>query len=452
MMGIRELVLVPAAAAVLTACGGQAVQPVQTIDEVPSAVRAIAEEPVRWEMSLDLDFDLDEIAAAIDTVDLLAGDGGEGERDLIEAVRRAREVVDTIRRVSVSGAMDAEGGSLLALNVDGEPVAETAVSEHGWSSWSTMTGPWQMLEEGPIPVEMYLRVDPDRLGAFVVDVDDGTSQQDVDAFLARLFDNPVGTLANDPDASLDDLVAHLQQLPAEAREQAGIDDPQQVADEIGAVLDAVLAGEWVGLVGDYDMAGALEAAGIDPDELRRQFEEAGMEQPEPFDPDAFVELGEQAIEYRDLQVGDDGRATVVADLDVAAAVTGFLDLMAEYDTTGMFSAMIDQLHLEPGTMSELEGVAELTLVGDDLVEVRTDLLQLATVIADVNPEVTDAEVAELRDTLTGLDTTRMWLTIRYHDHGAVDPILDPIDATTLDVGLLTGLATASMAEAAPPQP
>ncbi len=184
----------------------------------------------------------------------------------------------------------------------------------------------------------------------------------------------------------------------------------------------------------------------------RVVEQPGQERVDVLLQGPVVDFAEQAVEYRDLQVGDDGRATVVADLDVAGAVTGFLDLIGEYDTTGIFSAMVEQLHLAPETMSELEGVAELTLVGDDLVEVRTDLLQLATVIADVNPEVTDAEVAELRETLKGLETTRVWLTIRYHDHGAVDPILDAIDATTLDAGLLTGMAAASMAGAAPLQP
>lgn len=431
-------------AVLLTACGGEATQPLTDVDEVPAAVSALQDDSVAWEMSLDVDFDLDEVVAVADTLSSLGRSEDGPDDDLLGDVAEAREVVDLIARLTLSGATDDDGNASMAFNVDGEPAVELAAGGQFTQSYMALgADPMAMLDTEPLPIQFYLRVDGDRLGGFVAEVSDSTSQADVDEFLAELRDDPAATLSGDADGTFDDLVVQLESIPAEVREDAGIPEPSALVADIEALVQAAVSGEWFGLDGELDYAAMLDSMGMTREQLEAELEAMGRhEDAQTFDPEDFQRVFEDAVTYRDLAPGEGGAATVTMDVDVEALALGYFEAMEAYDTLGVFADAAAEV--EAQQLPVLEGVGTVTLAGQDVTEMRIDLLRIALAFAELDESISPQEVTELREALDSFETTRAQLVIRYLDHGQVTDILAGIDAATLDASLLGAMAAMSM--------
>lgn len=438
---VQAMVLV---AVLLTACGGEASRALTDVDEVPAAVAALHDGSVAWEMSLDVDFDLDEIMAVADTFDQLFENEGGPDDDPVADLQEARDVIDTIGRMSLSGATDDEGDGTMAFNVDRQPAVEFAAGAEVAEAYMDTAGdPMAVFDADPMPMDMLLRVDGDVIGALVAELDDGTTQADVDAFLSDLREAPLATISDDPSATFEDLAAEMESIPADVREDAGLPDPEQLMADVRAVVEAAVNGDWFGLSGELDFAAMLESTGMTREMYQQQMGQMGYEAgdtPE-FDPEAVQRVVSDALTYRDLAPGDDGRATATVGVDVETLASGYLDLMQAYDPMGMYADMAAELEAEELPM--LEGVGTVTTQGTDVVEMRIDLLQVMAGFAQIDETISDQEAAEMRDAVASFDTTRAQLVISYSDHGEVGDLVDGLDAATLDVALIESAAALS---------
>lgn len=187
-----------------------------------------------------------------------------------------------------------------------------------------------------------------------------------------------------------------------------------------AVVLAILDGEFGGLEGTIPLA-QFGATPQDLDDIRAYYDNRLIGQA---DPDTYRDLLDTALTFGDLTTAGD-MTSVSADLHPRDAAFAVYDLFD--DAEGLAE---DALGEGMDTEDLPETIADAATFTFDaaghLVEVRTDVVGIATQLALATPDLTDED----RAIVDALDGARVDVVFTFGEHGRVATVMD-VEATTM---------------------
>ncbi len=187
-----------------------------------------------------------------------------------------------------------------------------------------------------------------------------------------------------------------------------------------AVVLAILDGEFGGLDGTIPLA-QFGATPQDLDEIRAYYDNRLIGQA---DPDTYRDLLDTALTLGDLTTAGD-MTTVSADLHPRDAAFAVYDLFDDAESLAE-DALGEGMDTEDLPETIADAVAFTFDATGRLVEVRTDVVGIATQLALATPNLGEAEHAIIE----ALEGARVDVVFSFGEHGQVTTVMDA-DATTM---------------------
>ncbi len=187
-----------------------------------------------------------------------------------------------------------------------------------------------------------------------------------------------------------------------------------------AVVLAILDGEFGGLDGTIPLA-QFGATPQDLDEIRAYYDNRLIGQA---DPDTYRDLLDTALTLGDLTTAGD-MTTVSADLHPRDAAFAVYDLFDDAESLAE-DALGEGMDTEDLPETIADAVAFTFDATGRLVEVRTDVVGIATQLALATPNLGEAE----RAIIEALEGARVDVVFSFGEHGQVTTVMDA-DATTM---------------------
>ncbi len=187
-----------------------------------------------------------------------------------------------------------------------------------------------------------------------------------------------------------------------------------------AVVLAILDGEFGGLDGTIPLA-QFGATPQDLDEIRAYYDNRLIGQA---DPDTYRDLLDTALTLGDLTTAGD-MTTVSADLHPRDAAFAVYDLFDDAESLAE-DALGEGMDTEDLPETIADAVAFTFDAAGRLVEVRTDVVGIATQLALATPNLGEAE----RAIIEALEGARVDVVFSFGEHGQVTTVMDA-DATTM---------------------
>ncbi len=217
-----------------------------------------------------------------------------------------------------------------------------------------------------------------------------------------------------------------EETAVDAGEVPSIDELRRQAEgfitdtDFLAVVLAILDGEFGGLDGTIPLA-QFGATPQDLDEIRAYYDNRLIGQA---DPDTYRDLLDTALTLGDLTTAGD-MTTVSADLHPRDAAFAVYDLFDDAESLAE-DALGEGMDTEDLPETIADAVAFTFDAAGRLVEVRTDVVGIATQLALATPNLGEAE----RAIIEALEGARVDVVFSFGEHGQVTTVMDA-DATTM---------------------